>query len=79
MLQAARCSGYHAQLPTIVPRFDAHWGYDCVEWKNTHWDYDCMEWKNTEYKERGEKYTWSSLFFASKPCITIRVGAAMLA
>ena len=40
---------------------------------------DCMEWKNMEYKEQGEKYIWRRLFFASKPCITVRVGAAMLA
>ena len=37
MLQAAQCSGYRAQLPTIAPGFDSHWGCDYVEWKNSEY------------------------------------------
>ena len=35
LLQAAQCSGYHAQISTIVLGFDSHLGCDCEEWKNT--------------------------------------------
>ena len=62
LLQAARCSGYRAWLPTIVPGFNTHWGCDCVEWKNS------------EYKEKGKKHTRSSLFFTSKPLHYIQHG-----
>ena len=68
LLQAARCSGYRAQIPTIVPKFDSHWGCDCVEWKNT------------EYKERGENIHKAVFFLLQNLALfTVRVGAAMLA
>ena len=66
LLQAAQCSGYRAQLPTIVPGYDSHWGCDCLETKNMG------------YMEQGENIHGAG-FFASKPCITVRFGAAMLA
>ena len=66
-MQAAQYSGYRAQLPTIAPGFDLLWGCNCMVWKNT----ECNEQENNLHE--------AVFFFASKPCITVRVGAAMLA
>ena len=53
LLQAAQCSGYHAQLPTIVSGYNSHWGCDCLEKKNT------------EYMEQG-KNIHGAVFFCFK-------------
>ena len=60
-MQAAQCRGYHAQLPTSAPGFVSQLGCECV----------------MQYAETGKSMHEAIFFFASKPCITVRVGAAM--
>ena len=62
MLQAAQCSGYRAQLPTIVPGFDSHW--DC----------NCMEWKNMEYKEWGKNIHGAVFFLLQNLALQLGLG-----
>ena len=70
LLQAGWCSGYRAQLPTITP------GFDFALWLRLRG----MEEYGVQMQYAGTgKDMHRAILFLLKPCIIVRVGAAMLA
>ena len=62
LLQAAQCSGYRAQLPTIIPGFDSHLGCDCEEWKKK------------DYKKGGENMHVAIFFLLQNLALQLGLG-----